>query len=73
MRRWWLAPVVATALLLGLTRSITKLGYGRQRRVVEGLLSFAGPDGTARGQWCGWAGTTEGQAPSRPATGRPSR
>jgi SMP-30/Gluconolactonase/LRE-like region len=31
---------------VGLTSSITKVSHGRQRRVVEGLLSFAGPDGT---------------------------
>src|SRR5829696_1048184 len=31
---------------VGLTSSITKVSHGRQRRVVEGLLSIAGPDGT---------------------------
>ena len=31
---------------VGLTSSITKVRHGHQRRVVEGLLSFAGPDGT---------------------------
>ena len=31
---------------VGLTSSITKVSHGRQRRIVEGLLSIAGPDGT---------------------------
>jgi hypothetical protein len=31
---------------VGLTSSITKVRHGHQRRVVEGLLLFAGPDGT---------------------------
>jgi hypothetical protein len=30
----------------GLTGSITKISHGRQRRIVKGLLSIAGPDGT---------------------------
>lgn len=31
---------------IGLTSSITKVSHGRQRRIVKGLLSIAGPDGT---------------------------
>jgi hypothetical protein len=31
---------------IGLTSSVTKIDDGRQRRVVRGLLSIAGPDGT---------------------------
>jgi hypothetical protein len=31
---------------VGLTSAITKVGDGRQRRIVTGLLSAAGPDGT---------------------------
>ena len=31
---------------VGLTSSITKVSHGRQRRIVRGLLSTAGPDGT---------------------------
>jgi hypothetical protein len=31
---------------VGLTSSITKVSHGRQRRIVTGLLSTAGPDGT---------------------------
>ena len=30
----------------GLTSSITKVKHGKQRRIVKGLLSIAGPDGT---------------------------
>ena len=31
---------------VGLTSSITRVSHGRQRRIVKGLLSIAGPDGT---------------------------
>jgi hypothetical protein len=31
---------------VGLSSSITKVSHGRQRRIVKGLLSIAGPDGT---------------------------
>jgi sugar lactone lactonase YvrE len=33
----------------GFTSSVTKVSHGRQRRIVRGLLSIAGPDGTGAG------------------------